>query len=198
MLTSKSTESQENFNVIITCENVRKSFVVKPSIYLDCWPILPLFLVVVFCCWSCFILARVEWNSINIRPLTYILQANLFRNRSSALVVSNMITLLLWYSFRLVHLILDCKWSSKIWAEKKHRIFYAVVQNKVKCYTMRCDAMYDFLLSRLPCNYRATVLFDFTLLAKNSTRKTKESNKQTVLPSKSKPFDCWRIWHKII
>lgn len=81
----------------------------------------------------------------------------------------------------------------------KHRIFH-VVHNKVKCNTMRYNAMYDFLLSLPPCNYRATVLFVFILLAElNRRRRRKEQANIISVKDKcfwQKPFDCWRIWQK--
>lgn len=79
-----------------------------------------------------------------------------------------------------VHLISDCEWSSKIWTKKDElanteyfMLLNITKWNATRCDAIRWDAVYDLLLSRLPCNYRATVLFDFTLLAEKFNRNEK-------------------------
>lgn len=165
------------------------------------------FFLVVFAVVLVVFVARVEWNSINIRPLTCILQAKSLPQSfisSCCFKYDNIIISSFVSVCTDVYLISDCEWSSKKdeLANTEYLMLLNITKwNAMRCDTMRWDAVYDFLLSRLPCNYRATVLFDFTLLAEKFNRNEKAHNKQTVLPSKSnvswnEPFDCWRIWHK--
>lgn len=126
---------------------------------------------------------------------------NLFRNRSSGLVVSNMITLL--FSFvsvsTNVKLILGCAWSSQISTKKrrigKQRIFYvAVVNNKVKCYTMRYDemqCMIFFYLVYLVIIVQRCCLISLYWLKIQRERKTQQANSFAV---KVKRIMEWAIW----
>lgn len=100
------------------------------------------FFLVVFAVVLVVFVAHVEWNSINIRPLTCILQAKSLPQSfisSCCLKYDNIIISSIVSVCTDVYLISDCEWSSK--KDELANTEYLMLLNITKWNAMRCDTI---------------------------------------------------------